>query len=228
MAQQNRGPNSTNSTEAKGDTLKRKSPDYGPDRVDTVATTQVSSPQYESNHSRTNYNDTDAPDIKNLIIQNLCIAYKFCVRILLRHQFYFNLNRWIVKLSHSCGLWRTTPHLKAWTTWSHQYLQRGLRANTLGIFLTFNLSITYYLLLYVYFNFYFTFWNCLFSRQLKICPQKEYQQLDYFSAYLILVEFGEGDNCSRRKIKVKFQITLLNASERPAKQHGMFRFQNSS
>lgn len=58
------------------------------------------------------------------------------------------------------------------------------------------------------------------SWQLKMCPKKKSDDLEYFSVHLILTQFGDGDASQNRKIKVRFQISILDADGRPGKQAG--------
>jgi len=53
-------------------------------------------------------------------------------------------------------------------------------------------------------------------------PRKKSDELDFFSVHLILTGFGEGENSSNRKIKVRFQISLLDSDGRPGKQAGNY------
>jgi len=53
-----------------------------------------------------------------------------------------------------------------------------------------------------------------------MCPKKKSEELEYFSVHLILTAFGDGDTSQNRKIKVRFQISILDADGRPGKQAG--------
>lgn len=57
-------------------------------------------------------------------------------------------------------------------------------------------------------------------RQLKMNPKKKFEETEYFAVHLILNGFGDGDNSNTRKLKVRFQISLLDSDERPGKQAG--------
>jgi len=58
------------------------------------------------------------------------------------------------------------------------------------------------------------------SWQLKMCPKKKSEEQEYFSVHLILTGFGDSDTSPSRKIKVRFQISILDADGRPGKQAG--------
>jgi len=51
-------------------------------------------------------------------------------------------------------------------------------------------------------------------------PKKKADELEYFAVHLILTGFGDGDNSNTRKLKVRFQISLLDVDGRPGKQAG--------
>lgn len=51
-------------------------------------------------------------------------------------------------------------------------------------------------------------------------PKKKAEDIDYFAVHLILNAFGDGDNTGARKLKVRFQISLLDPDMRPGKQAG--------
>lgn len=53
-----------------------------------------------------------------------------------------------------------------------------------------------------------------------MCPKKKSEEQEYFSVHLILTGFGDGDASQNRKIKVRFQISILDADGRPGKQAG--------
>lgn len=53
-----------------------------------------------------------------------------------------------------------------------------------------------------------------------MCPKKKIEEVEYFAVHLILNGFGDGDSVSGRKLKVRFQISLLDPDGRPLKQAG--------
>jgi hypothetical protein len=55
--------------------------------------------------------------------------------------------------------------------------------------------------------------------QLKMNPRKKMEDLEYFAVHLILTGFGDAD-CTSRRLKVRFQISLLDIDGRPGKQAG--------
>lgn len=57
-----------------------------------------------------------------------------------------------------------------------------------------------------------------------MCPKKKSDEQEYFSVHLILTGFGDGDSSQNRKIKVRFQISILDADGRPGKQAGKSLF----
>jgi len=56
--------------------------------------------------------------------------------------------------------------------------------------------------------------------QMKMNPRKKLEEVEYFAVHLILNGFGDGDNQNTRKLKVRFQISLLDPDGRPLKQAG--------
>jgi hypothetical protein len=56
--------------------------------------------------------------------------------------------------------------------------------------------------------------------QLKMSPKKKSEEQEFFAVHLILQGFGDGDNSNTRKLKVRFQISLLDTDGRPGKQAG--------
>ena len=53
-------------------------------------------------------------------------------------------------------------------------------------------------------------------------PRKKVDDTDYFSVHLILFAFGDGDPSSSRKVKVRFQISLVDPDGKSGKQAGVF------
>jgi len=51
-------------------------------------------------------------------------------------------------------------------------------------------------------------------------PKKKFEDQEYFAVHLILTSFGDSDNSSTRKLKVRFQISILDSDGRPGKQAG--------
>jgi len=57
-------------------------------------------------------------------------------------------------------------------------------------------------------------------------PKKKVDDTEFFAVHLILNGFGDGEpgTSSNRKLKVRFQISLLCPEGRPLKQAGEFLF----
>jgi len=56
--------------------------------------------------------------------------------------------------------------------------------------------------------------------QMKMNPKKKVDDLEYFGVYLILNGFGDHKPEKNRRLKVRFQISLLCPEGRPLKQAG--------
>jgi hypothetical protein len=51
-------------------------------------------------------------------------------------------------------------------------------------------------------------------------PKKKFEDQEYLAVHLILTGFGDSDNSNTRKLKVRFQIAILDTEWRPGKQAG--------
>lgn len=60
----------------------------------------------------------------------------------------------------------------------------------------------------------------LYSRQLLLNPKKKFGVDEYFSVYLLLPRFGDGDTSLDRKIRARFKITVLKTDGLPGKSVG--------
>lgn len=54
-------------------------------------------------------------------------------------------------------------------------------------------------------------------------PKQNFDNIDYLSAYLMIVEYGGEDRTPGRIVKARFMISLLKADGLPAKQMGLSR-----